>query len=168
MPEDPTAMSDMQGQDAQQASAPPPSLDVAYGKLREARGRMDVIKNVLGKLVSMGDMVTQEDVIKSASKIVAAGVEPKGIAAMLADMPEKGELIAPWLAQHQEEIAQKEQQLDSVMGEVQHHMGTEAMRQLMGQQDAPQQGASPSPDMGPLGLASSAGGSAPSNPLAME
>lgn len=139
----------------------PPTLDFAYDRLREARGRMDTIQNVLGGLVKMGDMVTQEDVIKAASKIVAAGVSPEGMASMLADMPEKSELIAPWLAQHAEQINAKEQQLDEVMGTVQHHMGVQAMRQLMGQ--ASQEDAGMQND-----LAAQANGSGPANPLMME
>lgn len=143
----------------------PPALDFAYDRLREARGRMDTIQNVLGGLVKMGDMVTQEDVIKAASKIVASGVDAKGMAAMLADMPEKGELIAPWLAQHAQQINAKEQQLNEVLGSVQHHMGVQAVRQLM------QQG--PAADASGMGtqenaLAAQAGGSGPQNPLMME
>lgn len=145
------------------ASTPrPPSLGTAYGKLQEARGKMDVIQNALAKLMSMGDMVKQEDVIKAAGKIVAAGVDAKGIAAMLADMPDKGELLAPWIAQHKEQIDQKEQQLDEVTHSVRHQLGVQSMQQLM---TASQQ-QSPMDNSSALGMSAASTGET-SNPLAM-
>jgi len=144
------------------AATNPPSIGTAYGKLQEARGKMDVIQNALAKLMSMGDMVKPEDVIKAAGRIVAAGVDAKGIAAMLADMPDKGELLAPWIAQHKEQIDQKEQQLDEVTHSVRHQLGVQSLQQLMSQTQ-------PQPSMdsaaSALGLGASAG--AASNPLAM-
>jgi len=151
--------------DVPQSSAPspnPPSLGTAYGKLQEARGKMDVIQNALAKLMSMGDMVKPEDVVKAAGRIVAAGVDAKGIATMLADMPDKGELLAPWIAQHKEQIDQKEQQLDEVTHSVRHQLGVQSLQQLMSQiQSQPSMNNAGAA----LGLGASAG--AASNPLAM-
>lgn len=138
-------------------------IGMAFDKLLEARGKMDVIQNLLSKLVDMGDMVTQEDVIKAASKIVASGVDAKGVAAMLADMPEKGELLAPWLQQHKEQIDAKEQQLTQVTEDVRHHMGVSALQQLLQGQEAPSEASG-----NELGIAAGASGNGPQNPLAME
>lgn len=121
------------------------ALSSAYTKLKEARGRMDAIQDALGKLVDMGDSVTEEDVVKSAGKIVAAGVAPEGMAALLADMPQKPELLAEWLGQHKMEIDQKEAQLDDATDTVRHELGAQALRELMGHHEAQQMAAQATP-----------------------
>lgn len=108
-----------------------------YDKLQQAQGKIDVVQNVLGQLMQMGDMVTQEDVIKGASRIVSAGVSPEGMASLLADMPDKQEMLGPWLMEHKATFDKQEQAIKALSGSVRHQMGAEAMGQLLGQQSAP-------------------------------
>lgn len=129
----------------------------AYAKLKEARGRMDVIQNVLGKLVELGTNVSPDDVVDSAGKIVAAGVSPEGMASMLAEMPEQPELLAAWLAEHKGVIDQKEKELDLVTRNVQHEMGVQALRGLLGQQAAQDIGQALGAASNPLEMSASTG-----------
>lgn len=122
---------------AQAPSAPPapasrpPTLDEALKGLVEARHRMDVVREQLDHLMKLGDMVKPEDVVESAGKAVAEGVSPEGMAAMLSEMPEQPEQLAEWIAQHDQEIRVKEQQLTEVTQVVSHKLAVQGFRQLM-------------------------------------
>lgn len=128
------------------------SHEAFYDKLRQAQGKIEVVQNVLGRLMGLGDTVTQEDVIKGASKIVSSGVSPEGMAAMLADMPDKQELLGPWIAQHKATFDKQDAAISQMAGQVRHQMGVEALQGAMGGGATPEPPPATSmPSMGNLG-----------------
>lgn len=101
-----------------------------YSKLKEAKGRTTVARSVLDSLAKMGDMVTQKDVVDGASKLVASGLGAEAIAGMLADMPPDGAALQGWVAQHDQELRQREAQLQQATQMVRFQMGTSALKLL--------------------------------------
>lgn len=109
-----------------------------FGKLAEARGMLDRARVELESLGKLGDMITQEDVIKGAGKLVAAGLSPMALAKLLSDMPEKSEPLAAWVQGHAQQLAAREAQLDPVLAQARHGLGVTAMRSLLVHQLVPQ------------------------------
>lgn len=107
-----------------------------FGKLAEARSTLDKAREGLTSLRKLGDLVTQDDVIKEAGKLVAHGLSPMAMAKMLSDMPEKGEELQAWLVQHAAGLAQREAQLEPVLAGARHEMGVTALRALFGHEAA--------------------------------
>src|SRR4249920_3249111 len=62
----------------------------AFEQTSRAVAMMDHVRKGLEKLSNRGDMVTPEDVIAEASKLVAHGIDPAALAGILADMPQEG------------------------------------------------------------------------------
>jgi len=127
-----------QGPQVAPPSAGPPSLSdqhdqlvAKYQKASEAQAMLDKVRLQMDSLAKLGDSVTPEDVIKSAGELVAAGLEPNAMASLLADMPTNSEALQSWIAQHDQQVTQREQQLDQVHGAIQHQMGATGMRLLM-------------------------------------
>ena len=137
-----------------------------HDKLLGAAGTLSKVRTELDSLVKLGDMVTVEDVIKGAGGLVAAGLEPKAVAGLLADMPQSGEALASWLKAHDVDVTAREQQLEQMHSGVRHELGVKAMRVLAahgaGQQSMPQPSAQALPPAG--GPAGSLAGGSP-NPL---
>lgn len=130
-----------------------------HDKLSGAAGTLAKVRTELDSLVKLGDMVTVEDVIKGAGGLVAAGLEPKAVTGLLADMPQGGEALASWLKAHDADVTAREQQLEQVHSQVRHDMGVKAMRVLA----AHGQGAAqPMPQTQPMSSAPAGG---PPNPL---
>lgn len=103
-----------------------------FTKLAEARSMLDKVRVELTSLDKLGDLVTSEDVIRGAGKLVAAGLSPMAMAKLLSDLPEQGPAINSWLASHAQAVAQREQQLDPVLAEARHQLGVSALRALAG------------------------------------
>ena len=135
------------------------NLAAKYGKASEARDTLDKVREQMDSLVKLGDSITPEDVIKSAGALVGAGLEPNAMASLLADMPEGGEALQAWIKQHDQDVTQREQQLDQVHGAIRHQLGASALRLLMAHSAA---GAMQAPGpLSPQGPASAPAG----NPL---
>lgn len=116
---------------AQQAQAPTlENISAAYDKLMEATKKMARIRSGLDGLVALGDTISTEDVVKSAGKMVAAGMTPEGMATVLADMPEKPEQLMEWIGQHDADVRKREADLSAMTKQVRHQLGTMAMGQL--------------------------------------
>lgn len=135
-----------------------------YDKLAAAKSMLEKVKNELLPLAKMGDTVSQDDVIKAAGKLVGHGLGASAVAGILADMPQDGQALAAWVAQHVIGIQQREAQLKPVLTATQHELGVHALQLLAahsihGQAEAP--GALPGPPAG----AESADPSAADNPL---
>jgi len=113
-----------------QAHSEHQQLASGYKKLTEAKTLLDKVRAGMDSLAALGDMVSHEDVVKEAGKLVAAGLDPSAMASILADMPPEGEALQAWVTQHDQQIAQREQQLEQVQGLVRHEMGTSAMKVL--------------------------------------
>jgi hypothetical protein len=144
-----------------------------YDKLAEAKGLLEKIKKELLPLAKMGDTVSQDDVIKAAGKIVGHGLGAGAVAGLLADMPQDGQPLAAWVAQHLLGIQQREQQLAPVLTGIQHELGVHSLQLLAAhsihggpQVPTPGEG-NPLTQVGP-GPAAGTGGEAPApsdNPL---
>lgn len=161
----------MAGMQAQHAAAAA-KLD----KVDEALAKAKAVRTQLSHLTTLGDLVDEDDVVRAASKIVAAGVEPMTMASLLADMPTSGsEAIASWLAGQEQQFRQKEAQLNAMAGMVRHETGLAALRLLAAHRfgglaepaESPPSGANPlMPPQGqmspaPLGIDNSAPAMAP-------
>lgn len=99
-------------------------------KLEEQAARQRVVREQLNYLKTLGDLVSEEDVVKSASKIVASGTPPMMMATLLADMPSGSEAIRDWIAGQEKAFAQKEAQMSQVLGGLRHQTGLAALRLL--------------------------------------
>src|SRR6202012_2972788 len=101
-----------------------------YAATGKAMGRMDKIRTGLGALTKMGSAVTPEDVIEGAGKLVAGGESPMEVASLLADMPQGGEALTAWLAEHTATTAAKEAQIKSVHEAARHQLGVSSIHAL--------------------------------------
>lgn len=152
-------MNDLQAQASEQAPSQPPAgappgladdhsdMSAKFLKLKTAGELLGKARGTLDQLVTLGDVVTPEDVVKGAGSLVGAGLSPEAMAGLLAEMPSTGgsEALAEWLAQQDQGLREREAQLMFVKHQVQHQMGVGAMRLLMAhsaQQLMPQMGGS--------------------------
>lgn len=129
-----------QGQDASQAedavddsaeSLAPANASAKYAKLLQAADTLETVKAGLDSLLSLGDTVTPEDVVKVAGGLVGHGLSPSGIATMLVDMPQKGDMLSQWVQQQDQQVVQRTAQLEFVTNTLRHQMGVSAMQGLM-------------------------------------
>jgi hypothetical protein len=104
----------------------------AFEQTSKAVAQMDHVRKGLEKLSDRGDMVTPEDVIGEASKLVAHGIDPMALASILADMPQEGggEALGGWITAHAVSAAQAEQQLMQARAVAQHELGVSAVHML--------------------------------------
>lgn len=119
-----------------------------YQKLAQARKLLDSVREQMDELAKMGDVVTTEDVVKAAGKLVAEGLTPVAMASLLADMPADGPALAGWVAKHDQEVNQREAQLAPVLKLARHEMGTAALRTIAAHSLIHGAGASPNPGSG--------------------
>lgn len=145
------------------AAGPPDSaspLDLAHGQARgqfdalaKAKGTLDKIRAELTQLASLGDSVTEEDVIKSAGKLVAHGIAPVAMAGVLSGMPPSGgQALAGWVQQQAQAMEAKEAQLVPMLETARHGLGVMAMHSLVAHAAEARQAPGPLP-------------SGPTNPL---
>lgn len=129
------------------AGGPMPSgLDGVTNVLQKAHGqakamfenttknlaRIDAIRKGLERLSDKGDVVTTEDIIEEAGKLVGHGIDPNALAGLLADMPQEGggEALGGWVATHAITAAAAEQQLLVAHNVARHQMGVAAMHAI--------------------------------------
>lgn len=109
-----------------------------FGKLAEARTILDRARVELTNLAKLGDMVTPEDVIKGAGKLVGAGMSPMALAKLMSDMPDQGPQLQAWLQTHATQLAAREAQLEPVLSHARHQLGVTALRALAAHSLMPQ------------------------------
>jgi len=132
-----------------QAPSPSPIMDAFSTHLANTKARFDktseVSKNFatvragLDSLVKMGDAVTSDDVIEEIGKLVAQGLSPEPLIAMMAGdpqngvppMPESGQALAAWVQSHEQQFVQQEQQLAQVHSMAQHQLGVAGVQGLL-------------------------------------
>ena len=103
-----------------------------YDKLREASKQLSAVRGALDELVKLGDLVTSEDVVKGASRLVAAGMSASAVAGLLAEMPPDGAPLQGWLVQHDQVVRQNEAQVAMHTALARHALGTSALRMVAG------------------------------------
>ena len=142
-----------------------------YQKLMSSDKMMEKVKGELDKLVTLGDLVEPEDVVKSAGRLVAGGLGAVPMAGMLAEMPDNSQALQQWLAQHSEQVGKRIDAIKPALAVARHEMGVSATRLLAGVSSIPgasaQVGDSNGPGI-PNALAAPPGNSpsSQSNPLA--
>lgn len=122
------------------ASIPPDPLQVEldqheaqYGLLQEGEASVSRVQDALNELTKLGDMVSQEDVVRAAGELVASGLDTKAMAAMLAEMPPDGEALQAWLLAKDAQLKAISQQLNAALEAKRFDLGAAAMKQLVAQ-----------------------------------
>lgn len=119
---------------AEPAGAPQaPDMMAQYDKLRSAGAMIDVSIEGLIRLAELGDTIEQSDVVRESGVLVAKGIDSAAMASMLAEMPEKGDLLQEWIQGHLADMAQRQAQLQFVTRAVRQQIGVGAMQGLMQQ-----------------------------------
>lgn len=105
----------------------------AFEATGKALKQLDHIRKGLERLADKQDIVTIDDVVDEAGKLVAHGIDPVALAGILADAPQEGggEALGGWVASHAQTAAMAEQKLMVEHSVVQHMMGVSAMHLLM-------------------------------------
>lgn len=136
-----------------------------YSKLQQQEKLQNLIRRQMDQMVKLGDTITQEDLIKASGKLVTGGMDAVAVAGLLAQMPPDGEALQAWVAQHDQMLQQRAQQLQPVIAAARHQMGISALHLLQAHAVAGRvQPAVPSGnDM--IGPANAAAGAGPTNPL---
>jgi hypothetical protein len=137
--------------------------------------RLDAVRKGLEKLREKQDIVTMDNVVEEAGKLVAHGIDPIALAGILADAPQQGggEALGAWVAQHAQNAEQAEQQMMQQHKLLQHEMGSSAWHLMVAHANAKAMLGGFSPPMGDSGNGLSGsngggdGGNAPPNALAM-
>jgi len=163
-----------------QAPSGSPIMDAFSTHLANTKARFDktseVSKNFatvragLDSLAKLGDAITSDDVIEEIGKLVAQGLSPEPLIAMMAGdpqngvppMPESGQALAAWVQSHEQQFVQQEQQLAQVHSMAQHQLGVAGVQGLLIHHIEAIKGGSKAPGPAPPVLAPSG----PSNPLA--
>lgn len=164
-------MNGLTGAPAPQAQAAPQHADDAVMQqgFSQAKARfaqtgkaLAMVNNYMGtlqKLASMGDAVTEEDIVGGVEQLVSHGGDPMQLAGLLADMPQGGGAINAWLSQHMQQLSQMQQQISAAHEQTRHGVATGALHMLMhdanmnqGQSAAGQLGAPAAPQGAPNAL----------------
>lgn len=111
-----------------------------YKQTGQALKRLDVIRKGLERLADKQDMVTMDDIVDEAGKLVAHGIDPMALAGMLADAPQEGggEALGGWVASHAQTAMLGEQRVMQQHAMAQYQMGVSAMHLLMAHHNAQQ------------------------------
>ncbi len=108
-----------------------------YDKLQESDGRLRAVRTQLDSLTKLGDMVSQEDVVKAAGHLVGSGLGAAALAGLLSEMPADGEALQAWVQQQDQAVGQREAMASQQLALARHQMGVAALRQLIGHAAAP-------------------------------
>lgn len=125
-----------------------------YLKMSESFGHLTALREELDKLLALGDMVDQNDVVKSASNLVGKGFGAHELAVMLSQMPDNPEGLRGWLQTTDQQVKVLEANAQQHMALARHQLGVDSLHVLM--QDHMKGPASSTPQMGmaPQGAAS--------------
>lgn len=103
-----------------------------FQTMKEAVKRLDMVRKELDHLVSLGDTVDTEALVKAAGKLVAGGFGAVQVAGLLADAPEQGEALQSWIAEQDQQVAQRETQAQRALAMTRHELGLTALRHMIG------------------------------------
>lgn len=116
-------------------SVPGPMVDnhgaikARYNGTKDSLEKVAFLEAGMERLGEMGDMVTQEDIVKEAGKLVGRGIDPLELAGVLAGMPVQGggAALAGWLQQHTQALVGAKQQLQQAHAEARHQLGVSSL-----------------------------------------
>jgi hypothetical protein len=101
----------------------------AYEAASAAKEKLDAMQHELTQLGKKADVVTGDEVIQAAGRLIAKGLDVTQMASLLADMPsQNGQLLAEWLGSQKAEVDQAQAQFAPVYEVVKHDMGITALR----------------------------------------
>jgi hypothetical protein len=115
------------------------SAKAQFGKIDKAQRSSEMVRKEMDSLVKLGDAVTAEDVVEGLGKMVANGLSPEPLIAMMAGdqakgqppMPESGTALAAWLQAHEQQFAQIEGQIAQAHAASQQQLGQAATKVLL-------------------------------------
>lgn len=103
-----------------------------YEKLSKADETLKSVRKIMDKLVSLGDMIQEDDVMDAASSLVAAGLTSAAVAGLLADAPANPEGLQAWVVEHDADVTKREAQLGQVLANARHEMAVKGLKALAG------------------------------------
>lgn len=103
-----------------------------YEKLAEADKRLKSVREELDRLLRLGDMISEDDVVEAGAGLVAAGLTAPAVAGLLADMPETPAALQSWVQQHDQQVKAREAQLDQVLTLARHELALTGFKSLAG------------------------------------
>lgn len=121
-----------------------------HQKISNADRLIKRMREEIDKLVLMGDVVSPEDVVAAAGRVVGHGVPAKEMASLLASMPtQAGQGLAQWVQLQHGQLQQQEAVVAQAKEVALHRMGVSGVRALAASdlQNAARAGTS---QMGPL------------------
>lgn len=104
---------------------------VQYMKMSESFGHLTSLREELDKLLTLGDMVDQQDVVKGASALVGKGFGAHEMAVMLSQMPDNPEALRGWLQQTDQQVKVLEANAAGHMALARHQLGVDSLHVLM-------------------------------------
>lgn len=138
----------MENQIASAANAAHARVRAFYDKIQESRNTLGHVRQEMDRLMKMGDMVTEEDVIQGAGRLVGHGLGAERLAEMLATMPTTGgQALAGWVAQQDSTVSAAEFRVKHQEIGAAHALGTAALRGLAANHLKASQGSVAQPNM---------------------
>jgi hypothetical protein len=102
-----------------------------YEKVRTAVQQTRHLRTGLDKLLTLGDMVTPEDVMQEAGRVVARGIGAREMAVLLSEMPTQGgQQLQQWLAVHDASLRNHEVMAQQALDLTRHRMGVTALQAM--------------------------------------
>lgn len=116
---------------ASAAAAAHDKVRAFYDKIQEGRQQLTEVRKEMDRLLKMGDMVTEDDVIQGAGRLVGHGLGAESMAEMLASMPTTGgQALAGWVSVHDQQVKQAEFHVKHMEIGAAHALGQAAIRSL--------------------------------------
>lgn len=104
-----------------------------FDKIVQIQDQLQLAGRELSQLLSLGDLLSPDDVIKTSANLVGGGIGSHVVAAWLSEMPQTtGDPLMAWVAQHVGEMQQGFQALIPMREQARHELGLSAMRALAG------------------------------------
>ena len=103
-------------------------VSVVFSKTKKSQNFATVARKAMDKLLVMGEAVEPDDVIETASDLVARGLDPRQLAALLASMPPTGgEALAQWVEQQDQQLRQQEALATKAHEATRHQLAVQAL-----------------------------------------
>ncbi len=102
-----------------------------FGKLKEAKAKMDGTLREFEKLAAFGDTVSMDDVVEAAAGLVALGVPAVACASLLASAPEQQSQLAGWVQEQIGKIGPKAEQLDAAYAQGAYTLGLTSLKSIL-------------------------------------
>ncbi len=110
-----------------------------FSKIAEVHKNFSTVRSGLDSLSKLGEAVSAEDVVEELGKLVAAGLSPEPLIAMMAGdpasgqapMPEGGPALQAWVQGMEQKFGGQEAKLGDAHAQAQHQLGVSAAKVLL-------------------------------------